>query len=44
MYVPFLQIIAERKQYHEKTGGQYLKSFEDDAETDDKEVFGSMYA
>jgi len=34
------RIIAERKQYHEKTGGQYLKSFEDDAETDDKEMLG----
>ncbi|XP_011878425.1 PREDICTED: cytochrome P450 4C1-like [Vollenhovia emeryi] len=34
------KIIAERKQYHESTGGRYLKHFEDDIETDEKEEIG----
>lgn len=44
MYVLFLQIIAERKQYHERTGGRYLKHFDDMTETDDEKIVGSMYA
>lgn len=40
-----LQIIAERKQYHEDTGRRYLKFLQDtnDIEIDDKDVIGSMY-
>ena len=41
-----MQIIAERKLYHEQTNGQYLKSFdndtsakEDDAKNDWKYVY-----
>ncbi|XP_018400102.1 PREDICTED: cytochrome P450 4C1-like [Cyphomyrmex costatus] len=33
------KIIAERKQYHERTGGRYLKNF-DDTEIDDEEIIG----
>ncbi|XP_011701424.1 PREDICTED: cytochrome P450 4C1-like [Wasmannia auropunctata] len=33
------KIIAERKQYHESTGGRYLKHLEDDT-VDDKEIIG----
>lgn len=39
----FLQIIAERKQYHENTDGQYLKHLKNDIEIDDTEIIGSMY-
>ncbi|XP_072761637.1 cytochrome P450 4C1-like isoform X1 [Anoplolepis gracilipes] len=34
------KIIAERKLYHERTNGQYLKNLESDKEIDDVEVFG----
>lgn len=40
-----LQIIAERKFYHERTKSQYLKNFENDKETevnDDVKAIGSM--
>jgi hypothetical protein len=36
-----MQIIAERKQYHESTGGQYL-NFENDVETDEM-IGGAIY-
>ena len=40
-----MQIIAERKLYHEETNGRYVKNFEDDkaAEMDNEVVFGSAY-
>ncbi|KYQ53159.1 Cytochrome P450 4C1, partial [Trachymyrmex zeteki] len=34
------KIIAERKQYHERTGGRYLKHFDDMTETDDEKIVG----
>ncbi|XP_072761647.1 cytochrome P450 4C1-like isoform X3 [Anoplolepis gracilipes] len=34
------KIIAERKLYHERTNGRYLKNLESDKEIDDVEVFG----
>jgi len=40
----FLQIIAERKQYHESTNGQYL-NFENEEDIDDetKMIGGVVY-
>lgn len=41
-----LQVIAERKQYHESTGGRYLKISENNTELttlDDEEVTRSTY-
>ncbi|XP_072762553.1 uncharacterized protein [Anoplolepis gracilipes] len=34
------KIIAERKLYHQRTNGRYLKNLESDKEIDDVEVFG----
>ncbi|XP_072761631.1 cytochrome P450 4C1-like [Anoplolepis gracilipes] len=34
------KVIAERKLYHERTNGQYLKNLESDKETDDVQVLG----
>lgn len=39
----FLQIIVERKQYHENTNKRYLKQFENDSINNDKEAIGSTY-
>ena len=40
----YLQIIAERKLYHEQTNGQYLKNIDSDisVEEDDVKSIGSM--
>ncbi|XP_011066201.1 PREDICTED: cytochrome P450 4C1-like [Acromyrmex echinatior] len=35
-----MNIITERKQYHERTNGRYLKYFDDMTETDDEEIIG----
>ncbi|XP_067216469.1 cytochrome P450 4C1-like isoform X2 [Linepithema humile] len=34
------KIIAERKQYHKSTNGQYLKQFENNSVNDDEEIIG----
>ncbi|XP_012064324.1 PREDICTED: cytochrome P450 4d2-like [Atta cephalotes] len=34
------KIIKERKQYHERTNGRYLKYFDDMTETDDEKIIG----
>ncbi|XP_025160850.1 cytochrome P450 4C1 isoform X2 [Harpegnathos saltator] len=34
------KIIANRKRYHEETGGRYLKYFENNTETENEEVIG----
>lgn len=42
-YCTRVQVIAERKLYHERTGNRYLKNLENkEAEAEDVEVFGSM--
>ncbi|XP_011706308.1 PREDICTED: cytochrome P450 4C1-like [Wasmannia auropunctata] len=35
------KIIAERKLYHERTNGQYLKNLDESAKADDAEATGS---
>lgn len=39
-----LQIIKERRQYHQRSGNRYLRNIENgtSAEVDDTEIIGSM--
>lgn len=43
--IVIMQVIAERKFYHECTNGQHLKSFENDGETEvdnDAKIIGNV--